>query len=308
VKPAIIVPAISAWVVEGRDFVRAVIDGEALEAAYAKKLIESRDDAQQRRITAGHFLIKVRGKLPRRSATNEGWKAFLEAIELDDSTAQRWMDAADPSRLTARSKDAQPGDSSSDDRPSPEPRDEDAPPAPAADREDDGTLAAPSSSPGPEVEIDRDTWCTPAEIAEYLGDWDLDPCANERSHIKAAREFRFEERGEDGLFFANRIDANTRVFINPPYSDVGPWIEAYAHTRFCFLLKLDPSTGWFERLFELSELILVPRGTRIQFEAPPGVPAEKSKANQFPHAFFYARASDATKAIRDFCFSPWRTK
>ncbi len=151
------------------------------------------------------------------------------------------------------------------------------------------------------VEIDRDTWCTPKWIADALGAWDLDPCSNERSHIQSARSFRFDERGEDGLALASSIDATARVFVNPPYSAVAPWIAAYGHTRFCFLLKFDPSTKWFTALMALTELVLIPQGTRIQFEAPPGVPPEKSGSNQFPHALFFARAVDASDDIRAKC-------
>ena len=153
-------------------------------------------------------------------------------------------------------------------------------------------------------DVDRDTWCTPKLFADAIGSVQLDPCSNERSHILAERTFRLD-REEDGLVLAQTITAQTLVFINPPYSDVMPWIEAYGHTRFIFLLKIDPSTKWFTALVELSAVILIPKGTRIQFEAPPGVPKEKSQANPFPHGFFFAQESDVPPALAALCFPAW---
>jgi hypothetical protein len=149
--------------------------------------------------------------------------------------------------------------------------------------------------------VDRDSWCTPKWLTDALGSFDLDPCANERSHVSAKRSFQMV-RGEDGLKLAAGIKKNARVFINPPYSDVMPWVEAYAHTRFCFLLKVDASTKWFARLHEITQLICVPRGTRIEFEAPPDV---DSSSNQFPHGLFFAREGDASKAVRKLSYV-WR--
>lgn len=153
-------------------------------------------------------------------------------------------------------------------------------------------------------DVDRDTWCTPKAFADAIGPVQLDPCSNERSHIQAERTFRLD-REEDGLLLAETITEQTLCFINPPYSDVMPWIDAYGHTRFIFLLKIDPSTKWFTALVELSAVILIPKGTRIQFEAPPGVPADKSHANPFPHGFFFAQESDIPPALAAMCFQPW---
>ncbi len=151
-----------------------------------------------------------------------------------------------------------------------------------------------------EEDIDRDTWCTPKWITAAIGTVDLDPCANERSHVQAARTFCLDI-GQDGLALALGVDPETKTFINPPYSNVMPWVEGYGHTRFCFLLKFDPSTKWFAALMAKTALVLIPKGTRVQFEAPPGVPAEKTGSNPFPHALFFARAIDASQEIRKLC-------
>lgn len=302
-KPAIIETALSQYVAEARDLIQAVNDAQALEMAYETKLAESREVAKARRIELGMYLRKVRDRLPARASNNDGWMAFLEAIEMPDTTAYRYMQEAVAVSGLTNPQSSKVGNSGPEDVPPP--RDDDAPSSPARVS---GEEAGDDQEPEPEVEIDRDTWCTPKWLTDAIGPWDLDPCANERSHVQASREFRLDERGEDGLFMASKVDAKHRVFINPPYSDVLPWIEAYAHTRFCFLLKFDPSTEWFATLMQHTKLVLFPRGTRVQFEAPEGVPADKAKANQFPHALFYARAEDATDAIRDVCFQPWRIK
>lgn len=150
---------------------------------------------------------------------------------------------------------------------------------------------------------DRDTYCTPLDLALAVGPWDLDCCTNERSHIVSRRTFRLD-RGQNGLVLARFVSRNTRVWCNPPYSDVMPWVLGYGHTRFCFLVKFDPSTKWCGELIARSELVLFPRRRRISFEPPPGIEAGD---NQFPHGFFYARAEDATPAIRSLCFT-WRNE
>lgn len=146
------------------------------------------------------------------------------------------------------------------------------------------------------IEPDRSTWCTPQPLARKLGAWDLDPCSNDRSHIEALRTFDFDRRGQDGLKLARFVSRRWRVFINPPYArgQVPLWVEAYAHVRFCYLLRFDPSTDWFSSLIARCELVCLLRD-RINFEPPPGV--EDPPGSPFPHALFYRRASDATPAI-----------
>ena len=253
------------------------------------QILSAQQAAAQRRLELGQLLIEMRGQWPERGPNAKGWTAFLRECELGESAALIAMKYAGfVERFPTESGGKLPTLVEAG-------LEKPASPATYLDRADGGNL------------FDRDTWCTPAWIAEAIGDWDLDPCANERSIIQAARELRLE-RGEDGLVLANQCDGGARVFINPPYSNVTPWIDAYAHTRFCFLLKLDVSTEWFAKLFDLAEIILLPRGTRVEFTAPEGVPPEKTNAQPFPHALFYARAADATPAIRALCFTPWRTR
>lgn len=292
-RAAIIESAITQFVAEGRELYTASKAADEAVVITEQKLNGAREIAKARRIELGMLLRKVRSQMPARGTKTDGWQAFLEAIEMPETTAARYMqEAGGPVTDRTNPQSSQVGVSELPDVPPP--RDEDAP------READ-TQATDVD----ELDIDRDTWCTPKWITDAIGEFDLDPCANDRSHVQAKKYFELEARGEDGLVLASSVRKTSRVFINPPYSDVMPWVQAYRHTRFCFLLKVDPSTKWFEALLEATELVLIPRRTRVQFEAPVGVPPEKAIANQFPHALFYARATDATDAIAALCYPGW---
>jgi len=177
-------------------------------------------------------------------------------------------------------------------------------------------------------EKDRGTWCTPKKWADRLGAFDLDAFSNPRSHIVAAMHLMLE-RGDDaltgpqsGYYWANRTggilgpgeqgrtgcarifaSTDTRVFIQPPYEIVDAAIEHYGHTRFCALLRLDPSTRWFAKLYRITELVCVPR-ERLDFEPPPGV---RASSNPYPHAFYFRNEADVPSAILRTCIA-WRTR
>jgi hypothetical protein len=290
---------------------RLMREAEAKQADHTERAARAGEAAQMRRLELGKLLLHARLAYPQRGPKAKGWGEFLAKVGIEQSTAWRYMDLVQPG--VAPKPDVQ-VDSSRDFMQGAPVHETGANPGPSIVG---GTAAntSPEQVAEPEVEIDRDTWCTPKWITDAIGRWDLDPCANARSHVDAERCFLFEELGEDGLDMSavrKRLDIYTpkqwsslRAFINPPYSKVMPWIEAYGDTRFCFLLKLDISTKWFEALLAKCELVLMPRRTRIQFEAPPGVPPDQAIANQFPHALFYARAKDATDAIKALCFPGW---
>ncbi len=166
----------------------------------------------------------------------------------------------------------------------------------------------------PDWEDGRGSWCTPKKYADIVGRFDVDPFTNARSHIKADYACMLEQ-GDDGLagpnpgeFYLNALrrkvlaEATERVWIQPPYDIVLKAIRHYGHTRFTALLRLDPSTQWFEELYKLSEIILVPARDRIEFDPPPGV---KPSSNPFPHGFFYRHEADVPDALRELCFE-WR--
>jgi hypothetical protein len=165
----------------------------------------------------------------------------------------------------------------------------------------------------------RGAWCTPPKYARAVGPHRLDPFSNYRSHMLADVTCELE-RGDDGFgmgdpdrregsFYVHgkgyqRALPSWRVWVQPDYEYVLEAIRHYRHTRFTALLRLDPSTEWFSELYDASELILVPKRDRIEFEPPPGV---KPSSNPFPHGFFYKHASDAMPEMRALCFE-WRCK
>ena len=150
-----------------------------------------------------------------------------------------------------------------------------------------------------DVEADRDSWCTPRELALAIGPVDLDPCSNPRSHIVAARTFSLEE-GQDGLQLARFVSRRMRTHVNPPYSrgSVIQWVHAYRHTRFDFLVRHDTRTEWWRELWPyVGAMASVPE---CEFEPPPGV--EQPPGSPFPHILLYASASDVTDAVRALCY------
>ncbi len=172
----------------------------------------------------------------------------------------------------------------------------------------------------------RGAWCSPPEYTAAAGPFDLDPFTNPRSTL-VAKHTCMLERGDDGFglsrrdvpgtFYVNpsgcddvgcktcgyRIAHDTwKVWIQPPYDIVLEALAHYGHTRFVALLRLDTSTLWFEQLFGLCEVIMVPKRDRLEFVPPPGVEAS---TNPFPHGLYYRRAEDVTDAIRALCYE-WR--
>lgn len=269
---------------------------EVRELYASLRLVESEERgiierADRQRLHLGRRLGEIRKRWPLHGPKSKPWGDFCAVVGIEQSTAWRYMKLAgyvDGVSCTVQETPDRPPTYAAaglDNRPGPEGDDEDE-----SDEDD----------------IDRDTWCTPKWLTDAIGHFELDPCANERSHVRSEYSYRLD-RGEDGLKLGPSVTGDNRVFINPPYSDVMPWVKAYRHARFAFLLKFDPSTRWFAELIKHTGLILAPRGTRIQFEPPPGVPPRKAKANQFPHALFYAREEDATAEIRALCFA-WRVE
>ncbi len=180
----------------------------------------------------------------------------------------------------------------------------------------------------------RGAWCSPAEYTAAAGHFDLDPFTNPRSTLRASYMCMLESGGDGfglnrrdvpgsffikegstfttcpcehcgdevaALDFYDQADASWKVWIQPPYDIVLEAIAHYGHTRFVALLRLDTSTLWFEQLWNLCEVIMVPRRDRLEFVPPPGV---KPSSNPFPHGLYYRRAEDVTAAVRELCY-PW---
>ena len=108
--------------------------------------------------------------------------------------------------------------------------------------------------------MSTDEWCTPKWLADALGPFDLDPCGNDSSHIRAARRYTIADDGLAQVWTGS-------VFVNGPYSNPLPWCERLRDHQgpWCALWKLDPSTRWWAALMEASPTV-APFRKRLKFE------------------------------------------
>lgn len=162
----------------------------------------------------------------------------------------------------------------------------------------------------------RGSWCTPKDLADAVGPFDLDPFSNPRSHIQATHACMLEDhgdgfgRGDPGSYkiggrfplWSNAFDS-TRVWLQPPYVKgfVQRAFRHYAHTRWTALLRFDPRPPWWREVYRASELVAV---VVVEFEPPPGV--VDLGGNSFPHALYYRRAEDVTPAVLRKAAAVWR--
>lgn len=287
----------------------ALADDNRNAERHEKMAADSRESARARRIRIGQQLAKIRPTWPAHGPVPEGslppgapatWAEFLTSCKLDDATARRYMaEARDPDGYRSVSDTPKAKALALIEKLSPEDRAE-------------IVKACRVNVSGGSGETDRGAWITAKLWADAVGPFDLDPFSNPRSHIEATIRCMLEDGGdglgadeEPGSWIAGPeplrsgvATADTRVWIQPPYDIVERVIAHYGHTRFCALLRLDSSTAWFAALWERTQVLALPKGTREFFDPPPGVP---SSSNPQPHAFFYADPRDITDAIRETC-------
>jgi hypothetical protein len=134
--------------------------------------------------------------------------------------------------------------------------------------------------------MSTDNWCTPKWLAEALGPFDLDPCSNAASHVRAGQRFGLEydiDGIEEPWCSTDKTAGPWSVFCNPPYSNPLPWAKRLRdHTGpWCALLKLDPSTKWWAVLMEAMPTV-APFRKRLKFEG------EQSMTANFPSVLVYS--------------------
>lgn len=125
-----------------------------------------------------------------------------------------------------------------------------------------------------------DEWETPQGEVDALeaefGAFDLDPCAREDT-CKAAEYYTKEDNGLLQPWYG-------KVFVNPPYSDPGPWckkaVEEVASGRAALVVACLPAatdTAWFhDCVLPYAELRF--RRGRIKFLGWMGTPIGSPKA------------------------------
>lgn len=111
-----------------------------------------------------------------------------------------------------------------------------------------------------------DSWATPKWIMDMFPNA-FDPCPYNPDWDEAHYDGLVDGWPDQGV-----------IFINPPYSNVNPWIDrALNHKLLCnlqgtkvtivMLLKHDSSTKWFAKLQEAGAKFLMFQG-RLTFENP----------------------------------------
>lgn len=126
------------------------------------------------------------------------------------------------------------------------------------------------------TESTRDCWATPWPVVRALasrfagGEFDLDPCCSPLT-AKASTYYTAMDDGLSRPWFG-------RVFVNPPYSDVGAWVDKACreidngHATVVVMLLLNSTdTTWFARLERQTAqgggVLLFPQG-RVSFIPP----------------------------------------
>lgn len=106
-----------------------------------------------------------------------------------------------------------------------------------------------------------DDWHTPpevvAKVVEEFGAFDLDPCCRDTT----AKAPLFYTKADDGL----SLPWFGRVWLNPPYSDPGPWLKKAADSvesgdceLVVALLPASTDTRWFHNH-------ILDRGAEVRF-------------------------------------------
>jgi phage N-6-adenine-methyltransferase len=147
------------------------------------------------------------------------------------------------------------------------------------DRRDAGeaprlTLGTAIAVPTPPKPVrDGDEWFTPADYVamarEVMGGIDLDPasCVAAQATV-LAKEFYTLEHGQDGLLMPWEVDT---LWLNPPYSNAGEWVERLVaeyrdgniRKHAITLINAKTETGWFGLLWKHAALCFV--SGRISF-------------------------------------------
>lgn len=114
-------------------------------------------------------------------------------------------------------------------------------------------------------EVDPDTWLTPRWILTQLGSFDLDPCAAINCPDRIAS--KWFTKADNGL----EQEWAGRVFVNPPFSNTGPWIEKHSgHGNGLLLVPASIESGaWHTWVWPSAKAILFLHG-RPRFYNPDG--------------------------------------
>ena len=112
----------------------------------------------------------------------------------------------------------------------------------------------------------NDTWLTPIRLIWELGEFDMDPCTPSNMPWQTAKVMLTEK--EDGL----KSKWEGRIWLNPPFSNIAPWIEKLArHGNGIVLIPFHVENPWFHWfVFGRADAVFVPMYRAINFYDPNG--------------------------------------
>ena len=129
-----------------------------------------------------------------------------------------------------------------------------------------------------EQQFDKDTWQTPKYVFNWLNkrfDFDVDGCANESNALCLGWIGKGSPLGSDFLETKTPYPYhNLRFYVNPPYSDVTPFLKAAKELRdkghiVVMLLNNDKSTQWYQNhIHNVANEVIDITGGRIAFIHP----------------------------------------
>lgn len=134
-----------------------------------------------------------------------------------------------------------------------------------------------------------DAWLTPPWILKALGHFDLDPCAAPDPRPWPTAETHWTGGGLMRPWFG-------RVFLNPPYSELGPWLERLAdHGDGIALVFARTETATFFRwVWPRASAVFFIRG-RLHFHRADG---ERAAANSGGPSVLIAYGSACADVLR----------
>ena len=127
-------------------------------------------------------------------------------------------------------------------------------------------------------DFDRDTWQTPKYFFYWLNkrfDFDIDGCADESNALCLNWVGKGSPLGSDFLETKTPYPyRNLRFYVNPPYSDVTPFLKAAKELKdkghlVVMLLNNDKSTQWYQQCIHgVANEVIDITGGRIAFIHP----------------------------------------
>lgn len=140
--------------------------------------------------------------------------------------------------------------------------------------------------------ISTDSWLTPPWLIEAAGPFDFDPaCPPNMPWRTAIRMVALPENGLD-------VSWSGFVWLNPPYSDIRPWVEKLAaHGNGLLLVPAKATdTRWAQFTLQTADAILFIAG-RLLFHYPNGI---KSKG-KWSSSMLCAYGNRGVETLKRLC-------